>query len=163
MVYATNSAEQLELFTEADMESVQIESMDLEGLESLLEENLESVSVEDVAEDVEEYMEYMEEESVGYGATSSVTRRLSKIFTSLIKKAVKKITMNPVTRGKLHAACRKGPNGVTKLITPIVAKPLPSYLRFLAPIYCRPIVRRLFPSICKEAGLTAKSQQRKKL
>lgn len=148
MTYTTYSPEYLE-FTEADMESVQIESMDLEGLESLLEENLESISAEDVAEDVEDYMV----EAGGYASSGYVTNRLTKVFTYLVKKAIKKITMNPKTRSKLHAACRKGPRSVAKLVTPIVAKPLPSYLRFLATIFCPPVVARLFPAICKEAGL----------
>ena len=150
MTYTTSSPEQLELFTEADLESVQIESMDLEGLESMLEESLESISAEDVAENVEYYMV---EERGGYASSRYLTRRLTKVFTYLVKKAVKKIATNPRTRSKLHAACRKGPTSVTKLIVPIVAKPLPSYFRFLAPIYCRPIIARLFPSIAKEAGL----------
>jgi len=151
MTYRTNSLEQLE-FSEADVESVQMESMDLEGIESLLVENLESIPLESVAEDVEDYMV---EDAGGYTSSSYMTRRLTKIFTYLVKKSVKKITMNPRTRSKLQAACRKGPSSVAKLITPIVAKPLPTYLRFLATIFCPPIVARLFPAICKESGFNS--------
>ncbi len=149
MTYTTNSSEQLE-FSEADMETLQMESMDLEGLESLFVENLESIDLENVAEDVEYYMV---EDTEGCASSSYMTRQLTKVFTCLVKKAVKKITTNPKTRSKLEAACRQGPNSVAKLITPIVAKPLPGYLRFLATIFCPPIVARLFPAISKEAGL----------
>lgn len=149
MVYTTNSHEQLELFSEADMENVQIESSELEELESLLVEDLESIPVDRVAKDVNPYMG----DNLGNGQSSYVIRQLTKVFTSLIKKSVKKIMMNPRTRSKLEAACRKGPRAVAKLITPNVSKPLPSYLRFLAPIFVSPIVAKLFPSICKETGL----------
>ena len=157
MTYTTNnSLEQLESFDEIEMESVQIESSELEGIESLLEENLESIPLESVAEDVEEYME---EDIESRGSSRDVYRRLTKFFTIATRKAVKKITMNPRTRSKLLIACRQGPHRVTQLITPIVAKPLPSYFRFLAFTFCPFIVARLFRSICKEAGFTTQTKQ----
>lgn len=151
MTYTTNnSLEQLELFTETDMESVQIESNELEMIESMLQENLENISLESVATDVEEYMEEGIESRV---SNYSVNRQLIKVVTLMVRQAVKKITMNPRTRSKLHAACRKGPTTVSKLLTPIVASSLPRYLRFLAFTFCLPVITRLFRNICKDAGL----------
>jgi hypothetical protein len=82
-----------------------------------------------------------------------VIKRLTKIFTVLVKNTVKKITSNPRTRVKLQAACRKGPNAVTQLLIPIITKTLPTYFRWMSAIFVPPIVARLFSAISKEAGL----------
>ncbi|GAA6617957.1 hypothetical protein [Scytonema sp. NUACC26] len=146
---AANSLEQLEMFSEADIESIETESLEAE-IESQLEENLESVSFESVAEDVEAEMEGDLERRT---PSSYVNRQLTKVFAVLIKKAVKKITSNPRTRAKLQAACRKGPNAVTQLLTPIITKTLPTHFRWMSAIFVPPIVARLFSAICKQAGL----------
>jgi energy-converting hydrogenase Eha subunit A len=146
---SANSLEQLELFSEADMESIEAESLEA-GIESQLEETLESVSNESVAEDVEAYMEGDLERRT---PSSYVIQQLVKVFTALIKNAVKKITSNPRTRAKLQAACRKSPDAVTQLLTPIITKTLPTYFKWMSAIFVPPIVARLFPAICKQAGL----------
>ena len=146
----TNGAvEEIESFSEADIESLEYESAEA-GIESQLEGNLESVSFESVAEDVEAYMEGNLERAT---PKSTVIKRLTKIFTVLVKNTVKKITSNPRTRVKLQAACRKGPNAVTQLLTPIISKTLPTYFRWMSAIFIPPIVARLFSAISKEAGL----------
>ncbi|QFS52753.1 hypothetical protein [Nostoc sphaeroides] len=146
----TNGAtEQLELFSEADIESLEYGSAEA-GIESQLEENLESVSFESVAEDVEAYMEGDLERRP---PSSLVIKRLTKIFTALVKNTVKKITSNPRTRTKLQTACRKSPDAVIQLLTPIITKTLPTYFRWMSAIFVPPIVARLFPAICKDAGL----------
>ncbi|WP_407890114.1 hypothetical protein [Scytonema sp. NUACC26] len=139
----------VELFSEADVESIETESLEAE-IESQLEETLESVSFETVAEDVEAYMEGDLER---FTPSRYANRQQTKVFAALIKNAVKKIASNPRTRAKLQAACRKGPNAVTQLLTPIVTKRLPTYFRWMPTTYVRPIVTRLFPAICKQAGL----------
>jgi hypothetical protein len=144
---ANGVAEQLE-FNEADMESVGLEAADFEGLESL--ESLESISVETVAEDLEGYMEGVEATAT---PSSYVNKRLLQIFTALVKTSIKKITSNPKTRAKLQAACRKSPDAVIQLLTPIIAKALPTYFKWMPAIFVPPIVARLFPAICKQAGL----------
>ena len=151
MTYTTNnSLEQLELFSETDMESVQIESSELEGIESVLEENLESISVERVADDVEAYMEEVIESR---GSSHPANRQLSKISVYLTKKALQKTMMNPRTRKKLETACRKGPKSVTRLIIPSILKPLPECFKSVIAPYCYPTVKRLFSSTARQAGL----------
>ncbi len=146
---SANSVEQLELFSEADIESIETESLEA-SIESQLEETLESLSTESVAEDVEAYMEGNLERLT---PSSYVNRRLTKIFTVLVKNTVKKITSNPKTRAKLQAACRKGADAVTQLLIPIITKTLPTYFRWMPAIFIPPIVARLFSAICKQAGL----------
>ena len=151
MTYTINhSLEQLELFSETDMESVQIESSELEGIESVLEENLESISVERVADDVEEYMEGVIKSR---GSSHSVGRRCAKITAYLGTKAVKRTMSNPRTRKKLEVACRKGPKSVTQLLTPLMLQPLPEFCKPLISPYCFPTVTRLYKSISRQAGL----------
>lgn len=146
---ANGGAEQFESFTEADMESVSIEAAELaEGLESI--ESLESISVESVAEDLEGYMEGTMESAT---PSSYVNKRLLQVFTALIKTSIKKITTNPKTRVKLQAACRKGPDAVTQLLLPTLIKAMPSYFNWMPAVLTSPIVARLFPAICKQAGL----------
>jgi len=96
----------------------------------------------------------------GYGYTrrspsSFVNKQLLKIFTIIIKKLVKKIMSNSRTRAKLQAAIRKGPTAIAQLLTPSVAQVLPSYFRWMAPIYVPPVTRVLFNPIRKEAGVAA--------
>ncbi|MBD2452091.1 hypothetical protein H6G76_34270 [Nostoc sp. FACHB-152] len=146
---SVNSLEQLELFSEADIESIEVESLEA-GIESQLEETLESVSTESVAEDIEAYLGGDIERR---NPNSYVIQQLAKVFTALIKNAVKKITSNPRTRAKLQAACRKSPDAVTQLLTPIITKILPTHFKWMPAIFIPAIVARLFPSICKQAGL----------
>jgi hypothetical protein len=151
-----------EQFTEADAESLELATEDLEGLEA---ESMESISLEDVnpesiAESLESLMEGVEANSYGNGYTrpspsSSVNKQLLKTFTIIVKKLVKKIMSNPKTRTKLQAATRKGPQAVARLITPSVAKVLPSYFRWMAPIYVLPVTLALFAPVCKEVGVKA--------
>jgi hypothetical protein len=156
----------LEQFTEADTENLEFATEDLEGLEA---ESTESVSLEDVnpesvAESLESLMEGAEANGYGNGypypsprpsPSSSVNKRLLKTFTIIVKKLVKKIMSNPRTRAKLQAAIRKGPSAVARLLTPSVAKVLPIYFRWMAPIYVPSVTRVLFPPICKQAGVKA--------
>lgn len=155
MTYTTEAyygaAEQLELFSEADMETVQFEAAEFsEGIESL--ESLESVTFESVAEDLEGYMEGYTESRP---PSSYVNKKLLQIFTALIKNLVKKITNNPKTRAKLQAACRKSPDAVAQLLIPILVKTMPAYFNWMPAIFAPPIVSRLYPAICKSAGLKA--------
>ena len=145
---STNGAEQVVL-SEADLDSLGTESLEAE-IESLLGENLDSVSVESVAEDVKALMEGNLESRT---PSSQGNRQLIKVFTALIKNAVKKIANNPKTRAKLQTACRKGPDAVTQLLTPIITKTLPTYLKSQTAIFVPPIVARLFSAICKQVGL----------
>ncbi len=153
----------LEAFTEADAESLEFAPEDLEGLEteSLESASLEDVNPESVAESLEGLMEGMEGmEANGNGfarrsPSSSVNKQLLKTFTVIVKKLVKKIMSNPRTRGKLQAATRKGPSAVAQLITPSVAKVLPSYFRWMAPIYVPPVTLALFNPICQQVGVKA--------
>ncbi|NMG08381.1 hypothetical protein [Brasilonema sp. UFV-L1] len=150
----------LEQFTEADGESLEFSTEDLEGLEA---ESMESTSLEDVKpESVAESLEGLMEGAEGaeaYGSrrspSSSVNKQLLKTFTTIVKTLVKKIMSNPRTRTKLQAAIRKGPTAVAQLITPSVAKVLPSYFRWMAPIYVPPVTRVLFSPIRKQAGVKA--------
>jgi hypothetical protein len=144
-----------EQFTEADAESLELATEDLEGLEA---ESMESISLEDV--NPESLMEGAEANGYKNGYTrpspsSSVNKQLLKTFTIIVKKLVKKIMSNPKTRTKLQAATRKGPQAVARLITPSVAKVLPSYFRWMAPIYVLPVTLALFAPVCKEVGVKA--------
>ncbi|NMG08382.1 hypothetical protein [Brasilonema sp. UFV-L1] len=153
----------LEQFTEADAESLEFATEDLEGLEA---ESMESISLEDVkpesvAESLESLMEGAEgAEANGYrngytrrSPSSSVNKQLLKTFTIIVKKLVKKIMSNPRTRTKLQAATRQGPTAVARLLTPSVAKVLPSYFRWMAPIYVPLVTVALFVPICKQVGV----------
>jgi hypothetical protein len=154
----------LEQFTEADTESLEFATEDLEGLEA---ESMESISLEDVnpesvAESLESLMEGVEANGYGYGngytrpsPSSYVNKRLLKTFTIIVKKLVKKIMSNPKTRAKLQAAARKGPTAVARLLTPSVAKVLPIYFRWMAPIYVPSVTRVLFAPLAKQAGVKA--------
>lgn len=146
---ASEQAEYTESFSEADMESVQFESAELaESLES--EEGLENISAESVAEDVESYMQG---QTVHRNPGSQLNRRLTKVFTTLIKTLVKKITTNPRTRAKLQAACRKDSKAVAALLSPTLTKAMPVYFNWLPAIFIPPIVDRLYIAICIHAGL----------
>ncbi|MHC5717064.1 MAG: hypothetical protein ACYTX0_34355 [Nostoc sp.] len=152
----------LEQFTEADAESLEFATEDLEGLET---ESIESISLEDVnpesvVESLESLMEGAEANGYGNGYTrpspsSSVNKQLLKTFTIIVKKLVKKIMSNPRTRAKLQAATRKGPTAVARLLTPSVAKVLPSYFRWMAPIYVPSVTLALFGPLRKQAGVKA--------
>ena len=155
-----------EQFTEADAESLEFTPEDVEGLETESTEsiNLEDVKAESVAESLESLMEGVEATGYGNGYGSytspsptspsrSVNKELLKIFTTMIKKLVPKITSNPKTRAKLQVAARKGPTAVAQLLTPSVVKLLPSYFRFLAPIYVPAVTGALFESICRAVGV----------
>lgn len=156
-----------EALTEGDMEFLGLEETEMmESIEAELAEDtatsLEDISPNSVAESLEGVMEGLEElESSRNGYTtrrtpiSQVNKQLLKTFTVIVKKLVKKIKSNPRTRIKLQAAIRKGPTAVAKLITPSVAKVLPTYFRWLAPIYVPPVTRALFNPIRKEAGVEA--------
>ena len=78
----------------------------LVGLEGEAED-LESISFEDVAEDLEAFFEGdAEEEGLERrrrrpSRGSSISKRLVKTFTAIIKKLVKKIMSNPKIRAKL--------------------------------------------------------------
>ena len=153
----------LEQFTEADTESLEFAPEDLEGLEaeSMESINLEDVNPESVAESLESLMEGAE--ANGYGSytrprnspSSSVNKQLLKTFTIIVKKLVKKIMNNSKTRAKLQAAARKGPTAVARLLTPSVAKVLPTYFRWMAPIYVPSVTRALFGPIRKQVGVKA--------
>jgi hypothetical protein len=150
----------LEQFTEADAESLEFTMEDVEGLEteSMESINLEDVNPESVAESLESLMEGAEANGYKNGYTrpspsSSVNKQLLKTFTIIVKTLVKKIMSNSKTRAKLQAAIRKGPQAVARLITPSVAKTLPSYFRWMAPIYVPPVTRVLFNPVRKQAGV----------
>lgn len=152
----------LEQFTEADTESLEFATEDLEGLETESTEsiNLEDVNPESVAESLESLMEGAEANSYGTSLTrpsssSFVNKQLLKVFTIIVKKLVKKIMNNPRTRAKLQAATRKGPTAVARLLTPSVAKVLPSYFRWMAPIYVPAVTLALFAPVCKQVGVKA--------
>lgn len=156
----------LEQFTEADIESLEFATEDLEGIETesmeSMEASLEDVKPEAVAESLESLMEGVEANgySNGYGKSrtspsSSTNKQLLKTFTVIVKKLVSKIMSNPKTRTKLQAAIKKGPQQVARLITPSVAKLLPSYFRWMAPIYVPPVTRVLFNPVRKKAGVKA--------
>jgi len=159
----------IEQFTEADIENLEFATEDLEGIgtesmESMESMNLEDVKPESVAESLESFMEGVEANGYSNGSTSrrpntspssSSNKQLLKTFTVIVKALIKKITSNPKTRAKLQAAIRKGPSAVARLITPSVAKILPSYFRWMAPIYVPPVTRVLFNPVRKQAGVKA--------
>ncbi|KAB8315758.1 hypothetical protein SD81_030895 [Tolypothrix campylonemoides VB511288] len=162
----------LEQFTEAEAENLEFATEDLEDLEteSMESINLEDVNPESVAESLESFMEGAESlessiegaEAYGYGygytrpsPSSSVNRQLLKSFTIIVKKLVKKIMRNPRTRAKLQAATRKGPTAVARLLTPSVAKVLPSYFRWMVPIYVPSVTLALFDPIRQQVGVKA--------
>ncbi|WP_445173465.1 hypothetical protein [Microcoleus sp.] len=148
----------LEQFTEADTESLEFATEDLEGLEA---ESTESISLEDVnPESVAESLESLMEEVESNGNTSLdqskiANKQLLKTFTIIVKKLVNKSMSNPKTRAKLQAATRKGPTAIARLLTPSVAKVLPSYFRWMAPIYVPSVTIALFAPLCKEVGVKA--------
>ncbi|MHC5719313.1 MAG: hypothetical protein ACYTX0_46480, partial [Nostoc sp.] len=87
----------IEQFTEADAESLEFATEDLEGLETESIENvsLEDVNPESVVESLESLMEGAEANGYGNGYTrpspsSSVNKQLLKTFTIIVKKLVKK-------------------------------------------------------------------------
>jgi hypothetical protein len=149
--YTVEAEEALEAdleFTEADAENLEFTPEDLEELEVESTEsiNLEDVNPESIAESLEISMEGEEAEAYGSysrrpSAGRSVNKQLLKTFTSLVKKLIKKIMSNPRTRTRLQAAARKGPTAVAKLLTPRVAQMLPSYFRWMAPIYVPRVTR----------------------
>ena len=154
----------LEQFTEADTESLEFAPEDLEGLEaeSMESINLEDVNPESVAESLESLMEGAEANGYGNGYTrprpspsSSVNKQLLKTFTIIVKQLLKKIMNNHKTRAKLQAAARKGPTAVARLLTPSVAKVLPVYFRWMAPIYVPLVTRALFGPLRKQVGVKA--------
>jgi hypothetical protein len=152
----------LELFTEADTESLEFATEDLEGLEaeSMESINLEDVNPESVAESLESLMEGAETNGSGNSyfrpsPSGHVNKQLLKTFTIIVKKLVKKIMSNPRTRAKLQATARKGPTAVARLLTPSVAKVLPSYFRWMAPIYVPSVTFALFAPVCKQVGVKA--------
>ncbi len=149
---------ELEQFTEADTESLEFATEDLEGLEA---ESTESISLEDVnPESVAESLESLMEEAESNGNTSLnqskiANKQLLKTFTIIVKKLVKKSMGNAKTRAKLQAATRKGPTAIARLLTPSVAKVLPSYFRWMAPIYVPSVTIALFAPLCREVGVKA--------
>ncbi len=150
----------LEQFTEADAESLEFATEDLEDIET---ESMEGTSLEDVKpesvaeslESLESLMEGTEARYIPRSPSSYVHRQLVKTFTIIIKKLVKKIMRNPRTRAKLQAAIRKGPSAVSRLLSPSVAKVLPSYFRWMAPIYVPSVIRVLFGPLRQQAGVKA--------
>lgn len=155
----TVEAEALE-FTEADAENLEFTLEDLEELEAESTENinLEDVNPESVAEALEGLMEAQAATGSrnGYPATSpsrAAQKELLKVFTSMVKQLVQKIMSSPKTRTKLQVATRKGPTAVAQLLTPIVAKELPSYLRWMAPLYVPAVTLALFDPIRQKAGV----------
>lgn len=149
---------ELEQFTEADTESLEFATEDLEGLEA---ESTESISLEDVnPESVAESLESLMEEAESNGNTSLnqskiANKQLLKTFTIIVKKLVKKSMGNAKTRAKLQAATRKGPTAIARLLTPSVAKVLPPYFRWMAPIYVPSVTIALFAPLCREVGVKA--------
>jgi hypothetical protein len=157
----------LEQFTEADIESLEFATEDLEGIgtesmDSMESMNLEDVKPESVAESLEGLMEGVEANGYSNGSTSrppypnpssSTNKHLLKTFTVIVKTLIKKILSNPKTRAKLQAAIRKGPTAVARLITPSVAKMLPIYFRWMAPIFVPLVTRVLFHPVRKQAGV----------
>lgn len=153
-----------EQFTEADIESLEFVLEDLEELEAESTEsiNLEDVNPESVAGSLEDLMEGAEANGNGqahsrrYSSPSGhVHYELGKVFTTRVKKKVKKIMSNPKTRAKLQAAIRKGPTAVDQLLAPSVAKDLQIDLRWLAWIYVPPVTLALFGPIRQQAGVKA--------
>ena len=150
----------IELFTEAEIESIVLQSEDLESLEAEMEEDLETISFEDVAETLEVYFA---EEFAAEGLERrrrkprqrrrSANKRLLKLFVGMVKKAVKRILSNPKTRAKLQVLCRKGPDAIALLITPVLTAVISPFLSWMVPIFCPPVVRALFRAICKEVGI----------
>ncbi len=150
----------LEQFTEADAENLEFTPEDLEELEAESTENinLEDVSPESVAEALEGLMEAQAATGSGNGYTStspsrSAQKELLKVFTGMVKQLVQKIMSNPKTRTKLQVAVRKGPTAVAQQLTPIVANALPSYLRWMAPMYIPAVTLVLFDPIRQKAGV----------
>ncbi|MFB8788290.1 MAG: hypothetical protein U7123_05440 [Potamolinea sp.] len=151
-----------EQFTETDAESLEFATEDVESIEAELMEgsNLEDVNSESVAESLESLMEGVEANGYGNGNTSFnqskiVNKQLLKTFTIIVKKLVKKSMSNAKTRAKLQAATRKGPTAIAQLLTPSVAKVLPTYFRWMAPIYVPGVTVALFNPLCREVGVKA--------
>ena len=113
--YPYNDEPELEGFSEADMANLEFVQEDLEELEA---DVTESIVPEEIAE------------------------QLQKTFRIIVGKLIRKIMSNSRTRPKLLNAILQGPAAVNKLVLPIVTKMLPSYFRWLAPIYV-PIVAPL--------------------
>ncbi len=150
----------LEQFTEADAESLEFATEDLEDIET---ESMEGTSLEDVKpesvaeslESLESLMEGTEARYIPRSPSSHVNKQLVKTFTIIIKKLVKKIMRNSRTRTKLQDAIRKGPSAVSRLLSPSVAKVLPSYFRWMVPIYVPSVIRVLFGPVRQQAGVKA--------
>jgi len=148
----------IEQFTEADTESLEFATEDLEDLEAESTENisLEDVNPESVAEALESLMEEVESNgNTSLDQSKIANKRLLKTFTIIVKKLVKKSMSNAKTRAKLQAATRKGPTAIARLLTPSVAKVLPSYFRWMAPIYVPSVTIALFAPLCREVGVKA--------
>jgi hypothetical protein len=157
-IYAVEANQ--EGFTETDVKSLKFESAEMESIEAESVEgaSLEDIRPESIAKSLSGLMEGAEAYSYGNGynrrsPSSSVNKQLLKTFTIIIKKLVKKIISNPRTRAKLQAAARLGPTATIRLITPSVAQVLPSYFRWMVPIYVPLVTAALFVPICKQIGV----------
>jgi hypothetical protein len=150
---------QIELFTEAEIESIVLQPEDLESLEAEMEGDLETISFEAVAETLEVYFEGDVAEGLERRRRKprqrrrTANKRLLKLFVGMVKKAVKRILSNPKTRAKLQVLCRKGPDAIALLITPVLTAVISPFLSWMVPIFCPPVVRALFRAICKEVGI----------
>jgi len=153
-------------FSEADLETLEFQREDLEGIESELEQNLDNISYEDVADELEDMFEgdlgeFAERvaERRRSRKTAMVQRRLLRLFVILHRRAIRRILSNPRTRAKLIAAYRRNPDAVFRLLFPVVSKVLPTYLRWLAPIYGRPVVYVLYRAIGNQLGIRAEEAE----
>ena len=111
---------------------------DLEGFTEADMENLEFV-LEDIEELRAEFTQSMGLETID---PEYVAEQLLRTFRNIVGKLIRKIMSNSRTRPKLLNAILQGPAAVNKLVMPVVTKMLPSYFRWLAPIYV-PIVAPL--------------------
>jgi len=155
------------IFSEADLETLEFQREDLEGIESELEQNLDNISFEDVADELAEAFEGGElgefaerlSERRRSRRTAMVQRRLLRLFVILHKRAIRRVLSNPRTRAKLIAAYRRNPEAVARLILPVVSKVLPIYLRWMAPLYGRPVVYVLYRAIGNQLGIRAEEAE----
>ena len=162
IAYAYNVEADLEGFTEAELDFLEFVPEELEELRAEFTESmdLENIDPEKIAESLAVSMERREGSgrhlaSSGSHLSEVANKRTLMTFIVMLKRAVRRIMVNPITRKKLEEAVRKGPTAVSRLIVPLMTRQVPPQLRFLPEMYVPEVVHALADPIRKEVGVKA--------
>lgn len=148
MANNAESMEELE-FTEAEMETVEL----AEEEEVRIEEEMLEADLEDV-----ESLEGMEsdgQEAVPIVAAALGKLVLKKFLTYLIKylkQVILKMIVRAALKQKLVVACKRGPQGLSKLLCPIICRKLKGWQRPLCNRLCPIVCKMLHAWVCQKVG-----------